>query len=405
MARVGNGHRPRVALVVHDIDSENHGGLERIFSELVRRGSDRVDFTVVSNTLSPDLRHKVRWRRVPVIRRPFPLKFLMFWLLAPLRLRGRGHDLIHTVGAIVPSRIDVSSVQYCYAAYIQRIGSAAPRGSSRLRRLNVALGNLVSLVAELWGFRLGRVRLLAAASESTRRELQWHYPAVPAITTPNGVDFTSFKPDADVRSRIRAAESIGNDELVCLFVGGDWARKGVEEAVRGLADAQSRTDRPLWLWLIGRGDERRIAAVAAECGVAASVRFFGYRTDVEPFYQAADVFVLPTLYEAFPLVTLEAAACGLPIIATAVSGVTELVGDDEAGVVVDRSPASVGAAIARLATDEQTRARMAAAALSRVTAYSWDRSVASVIDAYDDLICRSQQGPGARRGEPEGATP
>jgi UDP-glucose:(heptosyl)LPS alpha-1,3-glucosyltransferase len=403
MAGMTRGRRPRVALVVHDIDSQRHGGLERIFTELVRRGSDRVDFTVVSNTLSPDLRQKVRWRRVPAIRRPFALKFLIFFLLAPFRIGSRGHDLVHSVGAIVPSRIDVSSVQYCYAAYVQRIGGPAPRGGSRLRRLNVALGTLVSLAAELWSFRPNRVRLLAAASDSTRRELERHYPAVPAITTPNGVDFRTFKPDAGVRRRLRAAEGVGDDELVCLFVGGDWARKGVEQAVRGLARAQELTDRPLRLWLVGGGDQRRLQAVAAECGVARSVSFFGFRTDVEPFYQAADLFVFPTLYEAFPLVALEAAACGLPIVATPVSGVTELVGDNEAGMLIERSPASIGAAIARLATDNGTRERMAAAALRRVSAYSWDGSVASVIDAYHDLIGGSQSDEVRRLTEVEEA--
>jgi glycosyltransferase involved in cell wall biosynthesis/O-antigen/teichoic acid export membrane protein len=397
------GHRPRVMLVVHDIDSQRHGGLERIFTELVRRGSDRVDFTVVSNTLSPDLRQNVRWRRVPAIRRPYALKFLIFFMLAPFRIGGRKQDLVHSVGAIIPSRIDVSSVQYCYAAYVQRIGSAAPRGGSRLRRLNVALGNLVSLAAELWSFRPSRVRLLAAASDSTRRELELHYPAVPAITTPNGVDFRTFKPDTKARRRLRAAEGVGDEELVCLFVGGDWARKGVEQAVRGLARAQDLTDRPLRLWLVGGGDQRRLEAVAAECGVAGRVSFFGFRPDVEPFYQAADLFVFPTLYEAFPLVALEAAACALPIVATPVSGVTELVGDNEAGMLVERSPESIGAAIARLAADDKTRARMAAAALRRVAAYSWEGSVASVIDAYQSLIGGSQPDSVTRPAELEEA--
>jgi UDP-glucose:(heptosyl)LPS alpha-1,3-glucosyltransferase len=375
-----------VALVVHDVDSENHGGLERIFTELVRRGSSQVDFTVVSNTLSPDMRRQVRWLRVPAIRRPFVLKFLIFFCLAQIRLSRERHDLVHSVGAVVPGPVDLASVQYCYAAYVQRVGAPAPRGASPLRRLNAALGNLASLAAERWGFRPGRVRLLAAASDSTRRELARHYPGVPAMTTPNGVDLGAFTPDPGRRAEVRRREAVADQELVCLFVGGDWARKGVDHTIRGVAAAQRTTSRPLLLWIVGQGDQRRMQALADAHGVGGRVRFFGFRPEVEQFYQAADLFLLPTLYEAFPLVALEAAASALPIVATRVSGVDELIGDGQAGLLVERSAEAIGDAVARLAADDELRSRLAETARLRAAAYTWDRSVASVLEAYRGLL-------------------
>jgi glycosyltransferase involved in cell wall biosynthesis len=376
--------RPRVMLVVHDVQA--NGGMERVFSEVIRRGCDRVDFTVVSNTISSELRERVRWLRVPAIRRPFALKFLIFFLLAPLLTLRHERDLTHSVGAIVPNRLDICSIQYCFAAYMERIGRAAPAGGSTLRRLNIALGNLVSLAAERWCLRSGRLRLLAAASESTRRELHQHYPALPTITTPNGVDFDSFKADPQMRRQMRRTHWVDEGEVLGLFVGGDWTRKGVEEAIRGLALAQKASTQPLRLWVVGKGDERRLAAVADTCGVGDRVQFFGFQRNVAPFYQAADLFVFPSFYEAFPLVALEAAASGLPIIATPVSGVDELVGADEAGLLVERSAEAVGAAIARLASDPVARTRMGLSARRRVAAYTWDKAVASVVDAYISLL-------------------
>jgi UDP-glucose:(heptosyl)LPS alpha-1,3-glucosyltransferase len=107
---------------------------------------------------------------------------------------------------------------------------------------------------------------------------------------------------------------------------------------------------------------------------------------VEPFYQAADLFVFPTLYEAFPLVSLEAAACGLPIVATPASGIDQLVGAEEAGLLVDRSPQSIGAAIARIACDARLAARLGEAARRRASQYTWERSVSRVVETYRRLL-------------------
>jgi D-inositol-3-phosphate glycosyltransferase len=120
--------------------------------------------------------------------------------------------------------------------------------------------------------------------------------------------------------------------------------------------------------------------------VEASVRFFGARTEVEPFYRAADIFVLPTLYETFSLVAHEAAACRLPIVATRVSGIQDLVGDDEAGLLVERDPRAVGEALARLAVSNELRDAMGAEGRRRVAQQTWGRSAASVVDLYRALL-------------------
>jgi UDP-glucose:(heptosyl)LPS alpha-1,3-glucosyltransferase len=185
---------------------------------------------------------------------------------------------------------------------------------------------------------------------------------------------------------------VSGDDCVALFVGGDWDRKGLSVAIGGLAQAVSE-GAPLRLWVVGPGDRARFEALAARLGVAQRVRFFGQRADAECFYRAADVFVMPTLYETFCLAAFEAAACGLPLVVTPVHGVRDLVGSDAAGIQVERTPEAVGRALARLAADKGLRATMGASAQRRSGEFTWGRSVDAVLRSYAGILESATSNP------------
>jgi glycosyltransferase involved in cell wall biosynthesis len=378
-AAAATRHALHIVLVAHDV--HDGGGMERACAELIRRAPSDISFTVVSRTLGDDLRDRVTWRRVPTPNRPFLLKYTVFFLIASLRLlRVRG--LRHSVGAIVPNRVDVAAVHFCHAGYVARTRRLAPPGATPLRALNTALTRIVSQLAERWCYRPKRVRALAAVSPGVAQELETHFPNIPIVVTPNGVDVTRF---GSAESGGWPAARPAGKPLVALFVGGDWDRKGLGPAIEGVAAARRLCNRRLELWVVGRGDERRFRRIAEQCGVARCVRFFGFRGGVEQFYDAADVLVLPTMYEADSLVIHEAAAAGLAIVVTRVNGVEELVGDDEAGFIVDRTADAIGSALARLAADEQLRLRQAEIARLKARAMSWERSTAGVVNLYRRL--------------------
>jgi glycosyltransferase involved in cell wall biosynthesis len=140
------------------------------------------------------------------------------------------------------------------------------------------------------------------------------------------------------------------------------------------------------LWVVGRGDEGAFTAEAKRLGVAGRVTFMGPRPDIERYYQAADVFVLPSRYEAFSLGSHEAAACGLPLLVTQVNGVDELIGNGEAGRLIERSGEALGGALWELSSDRQARRRMSRAARERALAFTWDASAESVLNLYDELL-------------------
>ena len=106
--------------------------------------------------------------------------------------------------------------------------------------------------------------------------------------------------------------------------------------------------------MTGYRDAEHVRRLADRAGVGDRVLSLGWRTDMERWYAAADMLVLPTLYEQGSRASHEAAASGLPLVATPVHGAAQLIGDDEGGIAVKRDPQSVGDAIARLAGDRRT---------------------------------------------------
>ena len=381
----------RAALIAHDVE-DGRGGMERVCVELIRRSAHEVDFIVVSRTLADDLRPQVRWIRVRTPERPFVLKYVSFFVLAGIRLSSVEADLRHAVGAIVPNRVDVAAVHFCHAGYRVATSRLAPLGGTVVRRLNTGVARVVSIAAERWCYRAMRLRAFAAVSDGIAKELGTHFPGIPIFLTPNGVDQRRFRPTADGRAAGAAEEG----SLVALFVGGDWDGKGLALAIEGLAEAGRRGAGALQLWVVGRGDEQRFARLADRYGVAGRVRFFGYREDVERFYQAADIFILPSNYEAHSLVAHEAAAAGLPVVLTRVNGCERLVGADQAGVLVERDPRSVGSALARLALDPVLRRRHSIAARAHARVFTWERSTEAMLSLYRDLAWTPTAGNGSR---------
>ena len=141
----------------------------------------------------------------------------------------------------------------------------------------------------------------------------------------NGVDLEAFHP------RLREAQGlalrdkagIGPAVPLILFVGSGYERKGLPTLLHAFAAMERRDAR---LWVVGRDkQEALMRKLAQTLGVDQRVMFLGGQADVRPFYGAADVFALPTLYDPFPNAALEALACGLPLVTTTTCGAAELV--------------------------------------------------------------------------------
>jgi UDP-glucose:(heptosyl)LPS alpha-1,3-glucosyltransferase len=373
--------------------------MERAFAELIRRLASDYRIVVVSARLDESLQPLVEWRRVRTPPKPLAVKFPWFFIAGGIRMLTLRADIVHVLGAIVPTRADAACIQFCHAGFIEKQGGLAPPDTPFLRRTNTLVTRWFALQAERWCYRPTRLRTFAAVSNGVARELARHYPDVPVAVTPNGVDVERYRPDRKNRRDLRNREGVTDNDFVALFVGGDWGRKGLAITIDAIAVAR-QLGAPLRLWVVGRGDVPRYVHLAKRAGVVDSVRFCGPNTATEHYFQAADVFVLPTLYETFSLVAYEAAATGLPIIATAVSGINDLVQENVGGLLVERDAEAVALALFTIWTDNGLAARLGETGRQRARAYTWDDAELAVRSLYNALLTED-----ARRRWPMMTTP
>ncbi|HVW45561.1 MAG TPA: glycosyltransferase family 4 protein [Solirubrobacterales bacterium] len=369
------GAPPEITLVANDIRAE--GGMERQLTVLVGGLLDAGHkVTVIAWTCELPPHPNLRRLRVPGPSRPYALGYPLFLLLASALVTLRGRGEVHSTGAIVLNRTAVCTVHFCHHA---PGASAVPRASrpTAAHRANAWVVRRLNLLAERWCYRPGRATRLVGVSGGIARELGEHFPRMREriAVIPNGVDTAHFSPAP------RPAPEPG-EALRVLFVGGDWERKGLPILIAALAACPGAE-----LDVVGAGDVEGHRRLARRHGVEARVHFRGTAADTAPAYRAADVFALPTAYESFSLVTYEAAASGLPLLATRVNGIEDLLRDGVNGWFVERSATDVAARLRTLRADPARRREMGAAARRDSLGFSWRR----VVEAYRALYTEIEE--------------
>jgi glycosyltransferase involved in cell wall biosynthesis len=365
-----------VTVVAHDLGAI--GGMERQLGKLVEGllgAGHRV--TVVARTCVVPRHERLRWVHVPGPARPFAIAYPWFFAIGSLLTRLRRGDVLHTTGAIVFNRADVSTVHLCHHAVAEHRDLKRIRRATRAYRLNNLIAQRMSRLAERFVYQPSRTRELVAVSEGVRREIDRYFPDMAGRieVIPNGVDTEHFRPPERPKAELRSELGLPAEGKIALFVGSEWEGKGLRSAVEALPIAQD------WhLTVVGAGDEARYAALAQKLGVAERVHFQGKNPDVLPYYQAAEAFVLPTRYETFSLVTYEAAACGLPLLVGRVSGVEDILQDGINGWFIEQDATQIADRLRLL--DEPEAPSMGNAARRASLEFDWDRMVAAYEARY-----------------------
>jgi glycosyltransferase involved in cell wall biosynthesis len=354
------------------------GGQERAAAEVLSRIATRIPVTVIAHDC--DLGDApVRWMPVRGPRRPSVLRTWAFARGARAAERRAACTITNSIGAAALDA-DVITAQFCHAAFTARFGGI--RGGSGLRAVYQRFAQSRFTAEERRAYSSPRLKRVIAVSEGTARELQEFYrvPHDRIVVVPNGVDGSVFRPcgDAAARRALRERLALPEDDFIGLFVGGDWERKGVRDAISAIAGLAATR-----LVVLGNGDVAAMREHAAKAGAEGQVSFPGASRAPQDWYAACDAFVFPSRYEAFSLVTLEAAASGLPIVAHAINGTEELVRDGDNGWLVPFGAGALREKIELLRDDPARRARMSAAAVESSRRYDWDRIAAEQFSVFE----------------------
>ena len=255
---------------------------------------------------------------------------------------------------------------------------------------------------------LHAANLVIAQCPSEVEELAaWYAADVKRIrVVPSGVDVNRFYPVP--RNQTRQALGIQPDEFVAVYVGRFVRRKGIENLIRAIPHLEPTVAARFQLLVVGgettdadlerEPEMRRLGQVADALGVRDHVRFVGHRPTelLRNYYSAADVFVSTPWYEPYGLTPLEAMACGIPVIVSAVGGMQFTVVDGTTGfLVTPEAPTELARRLNQILLDPDLRQTFSANARRRIAdAFTWPTVAQRTAELYKDVlhgeICRGE---------------
>jgi glycosyltransferase involved in cell wall biosynthesis len=229
--------------------------------------------------------------------------------------------------------------------------------------------------------------VLCVSQDLYDRCLELGVAAERCVLIENAIDTDEFRRRTD-RTEAKRCLGLPAQRFVVGAVGRLSAEKGFDVLI-GAVEQLVRAGRDVALLIVGEGDERHnLEGLVAQRRLSGQVQLLGYRADVAAIYQALDVFVLSSYREGLPNVLLEAMAFEIPVIATPIAGVPDLVRDNENGLLVNAGDVNgFAAALSLLQSDADLRSRLATSGLRTIEdRYSFRERMAKIAQLYDRLM-------------------
>lgn len=354
------------------------GGAERYMARLVERLlADGHEVHIFTSQWDADAGAAVTLHRVPVIRASSWLRALSFAINCRRLIKREDFDLVFSLERTLFQDV-YRAGDGCHRRWLLQKNL----GKGPLARLATYLNplHITYLYLERRLFAGKGLKAVIANSRLVRDDITAMYGVPPEKVhlVYNGLDAATF--DLSRRQACRdslAEEYVLRDELRILYVGSGFERKGVPALIR----AAARLIVPFRLFIVGKGDIGKYRRLAQRLGIGDKVTFTGPVRDVARYYLGCDVFAFPTLYDPFSNATLEAMACGLPVVTTPFNGVSELIKDGRNGLLVADPLAdeNIAEAILRLAPEDE-RLRMGEEARRTASGFTMERNVRETMD-------------------------
>ncbi len=324
------------------------------------------DVTILALQAGGDLRREAEALGLPVVE---------------LGGAGKGLRVLRGMAAFLRLRPDIIHVHNSTSLHYALVGKRFGAAKIVLTGHGRGKGGGRTHGADSWN----KTDAVVAVSQAVGRDMAAEVPADRLSVILNGVEPT---PTRRRRREVRAELEISETETVGIIVARIDGMKGHDDLIEAWAKLHA-AGRRATLLIAGDGAARADReALARERGLdTKQIRFLGFRGDVPDLLAASDFFLLPSLTEGLPLSVLEAMSHGLPIVATDVGGIPELVTDGVHGLLVPpKSPDLLAAAIAQVVGDADLRGRFGAAGKLRVTEdFSFDGMICQYETLYAGL--------------------
>jgi len=399
--------RPLRIGVVSPFLDKTHG-TERCVSEQVARLArchaceivlycNEVRDIALSSDETKSRNGQITWRKVPAIRAPQLIRF-SWWFIANHIVRwldrrsGRFEpDVLYSPG-INCLDADVISVHIVFAEFHLRVRKRLalfcnPIASwPRLLHRRVYYRLIMALEGVI--YRWEQVPL-AGVSKKVSQDLERMYGRRRNVSVNyHGVDLHQFNPAvrASLRCAARGALGLPKTANLLLLLGNDWGKKGL----RTLLEALARLRNPsIWALIVGRDDPAPYRGLLRANNLEDRVLFSPVRSDVEWYYAAADVYIGPSLEDAFALPALEAMACGIPVVVSRQAGVSEVLTHGVDGLILEDPTDSGQLAlfIEKLLSEREFSAQLGSAAATTARKFTWDKNAKQLLRIFLEVRC------------------
>lgn len=363
---------------------------QEVAEHMVKKGAEVDVITLGSdkNLSKIEIINNVTVYRIGIGKVKYLSFFAGFFRLLRYMLKlntARDYDLIHSVGDGLPSYVGTIIKKLKRKPHLITIqgGSIAAGFENKLS------GKILSKL-EKWSFKnADSVHVISRKLRQQAEELGARH----IVIIPNGVDAKIFKPMNKEELRKRYGFSL--EEKIIIAVARLIPRKGIDYLIRATAMVSQHLPN-LRLLIIGNGIQRaELERLIEQLEFNDKAQILGFvpHNQIATYLNMADVFVIPSLYEPLGIVTIEAMACGIPVIGSDVDGIPDVIEDGKNGILVPPGDdKQLAEAIMRLLADEDTRNKFAQKGLETVKQkFLWEIVLAEIKDVYSNLI-------GVRRG-------
>ncbi len=323
----------KIALVVRHFSIEK-GGLQRysvnLGRSLMKKG---LDVHILSNYVDPDLPFDIHWHPIQIIKNPSWMNVLTFTRNVRKVLGQESFDIVYALEQVTPA--DIYRMGNGVCTYWMRL--RYPSKSLRVFNYLIRPVFFVTRIIENELFK-GNDRLTIIANSNFSKKTAQDFFGIQdkhIKVIYNGVDHAVFNPDKSSvnRAMLRKGLGIPLEAPVILFVGNDWKRKGLKMILQAV-QILDRTRYPFHIIVAGKGNPTPHIKHAQKNNFADRLHFVGPVKQVEHYYGTGDLLVLPTLFDPFANVCLEAMACGLPVVTSRFNGSHELIQTGQNGYIL-----------------------------------------------------------------------